>query len=179
MRYLLVLLLVLCTGCLPEDETKPTAEDIAEVAVTLGKYDGVATKPPVNPVKPDSDVCTNCNGVGWVGDTRVFSPCPVCNADGKKPRPASAERIEPVITIYTSDTCTACKKWMIEEAPKYTAKGWAIKEETSATGPWPRFKVCSSVRCFEVNKYMLPKDVVDGLNGNSTGVARNNLPSTN
>ena len=42
------------------------------------------------PIKPTSDSCENCSGLGRLGDGRVSTTCPVCKGTGKKPKAACA-----------------------------------------------------------------------------------------
>lgn len=51
-------------------------------------YPSDGDKPTPAPPKPGpspNGVCENCDGHNWIGDGRPRTPCPVCNADGKKP----------------------------------------------------------------------------------------------
>ena len=40
------------------------------------------------PIKPTSDSCENCSGLGRLGDGRVSTICPVCKGTGKKAKAA-------------------------------------------------------------------------------------------
>jgi hypothetical protein len=42
------------------------------------------------PIKPTSDSCENCSGLGRLGDGRVSTICPICKGTGKKPKAACA-----------------------------------------------------------------------------------------
>lgn len=80
-----------CPGFPPTPSPEPSASDTAAMganaAVTLGYHSTKASPTPAPPLPPAPDAqCSNCKGKAWVGDGTVFSPCPVCNPDGKKPR---------------------------------------------------------------------------------------------
>jgi DnaJ-class molecular chaperone len=40
------------------------------------------------PIKPTTDSCENCSGLGRLGDGRVSTICPICKGTGKKPKAA-------------------------------------------------------------------------------------------
>lgn len=169
MRNALFVLLLLAVGCELPKETF-TSENVAEVAVTLGKVISQENVAPVDVVPDDkSDKCENCNGTGKVGDGRVFVPCIPCDGTGKKKVAAEpvaeVEQVKPTITIYKSETCLPCKKWMEVEAPKYKKVGWEIKEVVTEDGPWPRFHVCDAKTCFNHTGYLTVKAFTAGING--------------
>ena len=43
------------------------------------------------PIKPTSDSCENCSGLGRLGDGRVSTICPVCKGTGKKAKAACVD----------------------------------------------------------------------------------------
>lgn len=79
MRWLLVLILALagCVASLPADPglDADLAAEGARLLIQLRKEQAP---------KPNGDACENCNGLGKVGDGRVFVPCPACDGTGRR-----------------------------------------------------------------------------------------------
>lgn len=170
-RFALVAIL-LFAGCELPKGGDTTPEDVAHVAVSLGKTVAIEVSPqPAPDVKPDNGKCDNCDGSGWLGDSRVFTPCPVCNADGKKPRvaaePIVAKEEKPtvgIVEIYTFDGCVKCDEWKLIEQPKLEKAGWRIEPKTMEEGKRfgftiaPSFHVKDSRKEFFYSGYMSVAD---------------------
>jgi RecJ-like exonuclease len=160
-----MMLLIVCAGCgldvIPEDVpnngTAAAAFAMAAVAETSDKPEP----------QPSSDKCENCDGKGKVGDGRVMVTCRVCNGTGKKPKSelqpkvtspdlgvppgpkpepkpdvVVPEPIKRVIGMYTRKPCTACDRWMAEEANEWRYRGYEVVElKADPTKAVPYFRV--------------------------------------
>lgn len=95
MRYLTLLVLILagCPQPAPGPQSAAIDYELAHVSVTFAQ---ISTQSSPTPAPKPSEKCDNCRDVGWVGDGRVFEPCPVCNENNKKklPKPTPKSAIE-------------------------------------------------------------------------------------
>jgi hypothetical protein len=98
---LFAIFLVLLTSCSALQSQEYDYEK-AHASVTLAKAELSSPSPP----GPVSKECLNCRDVGWVGDGRVFEPCPLCNDGNKrnlpKPQPARSEPAPIIKSAYTT-----------------------------------------------------------------------------
>lgn len=100
----ITLLLVLgclfgCDVIIPSGPSTVTVDDMAydvgHFSTSLASTNG---SPNPAPPKPDNGKCQNCNGLGWIGDGRVWASCPECNADEHIPRPRSEGGDQSIVT---------------------------------------------------------------------------------
>ncbi len=79
MRWVIVFALVFggCVASVPADPGMDAdfAAEGARILIQLRQTPAPA---------PQGDKCDNCNGLGKVGDGRVFVPCPACDGTGKR-----------------------------------------------------------------------------------------------
>ena len=90
MKTLLIFLALTATSAaaLPSEELHRLGAYLA-YAVSAVKADGGGNTPD-KPVAPTGGACSECNGVGKVGDGVVMLTCGHCNGTGREPRASSA-----------------------------------------------------------------------------------------
>jgi hypothetical protein len=92
MRWLVAFCVVFvgCVYSLPADDgiTADLAAETARMVVQMRQ------QIPPSPA-PSSDVCSNCNGTGKVGDGRITSTCIVCKGTGKAVKSVCVEGCRP------------------------------------------------------------------------------------
>jgi hypothetical protein len=82
-RKLLAVSLVVLSACpLSAGEFQSLAEGIVAMYATARPQPSPSPTPTPNPPSP-SQICTNCNGTGRVGDGTVFVTCVPCKGTGK------------------------------------------------------------------------------------------------
>lgn len=85
----LLLSVLLLVGCTPTNTAKD-AEAIAHGRAAAAIEVAAVLAQPSDAPGPTPNACEGCiDGSGWLGDGRIWTPCPVCNADGRKPKPTT------------------------------------------------------------------------------------------
>lgn len=140
--WILAALVLACSvGC---DSVVPTTSNQSGEGIAAFAFAAV-TEVESAPA-PDSNVCSNCDGRGWIGDGVTKKTCQTCKGTGK-PTTASAPvaapqiQIKPKLEVYLRGGSEDCAKWMDDQAAIWIAKGWEvalIKDESDQPVPWFR-----------------------------------------